>query len=503
MARINLLLIFLTLGFLSACTPKVPDQTVQNAGEVRITPDYIDVTIPYNIAPLDFRVMEPADRIRAVIRSEQGRQMVLRGRHKNIDIPAKAWRKLLEQNKGKDLYIDIYTHHDGHWTQFRPVCNHIAAEAVDPWLSYRLIEAGYTSYGATGLFQRNLETFDERLVYSNAIASDNGRTQAVGGHAVRQHNGAEWLFQVRDEDAGLMLVNHDDIRKIEVMADSLGGTLMFAAYHPTLPLIAFSVNHNMQVLHSTLHERTDIIDFASDLVLYDMQRQKLSYILRTEDRFETQPVWSPDGAKLFYCSAACPEWNDSVSINAQLNMAYNEIRYDLHAISYDAGQGRFGAVDTVFRFTRGNVSAAFPNLSPDGRYMLVSMARYGSFPGLQHISDIYLLDLETRDIAPLDPVNGNYADGFASWSSDGRWNVVSSCRDDGQYARPYIAYFDTGGKVRKPFLLPQRRQMEHVTRLASYNTPTFMRSPFTISPRQLYRKISGPADVFIAPADQE
>lgn len=503
MVRLSLFLTFFALGTLCACTPQVPGKTVQNTREVRLTPDYIDVTVPCNIAPLNFRVMEPADRVRAVIRSESGRKLVLRGRHKNIDIPARAWRKLLAQNRGKDLYIDIYTHLDGQWTQFPPVRNHIAGDPVDPWLSYRLIEAGYTSYGVTGLYQRNLESFAERLVYSNAITYGSGKPQAVGLHTVRQHGGTEWLFHVRDENAGLIMTDHDQIRKIEVLADSLGGQLMFAAYHPTQPLVAFSVNHCMQVLHSTLHERTDIIDFASDLVLYDMQRQTLSYILRTEDHFETQPVWSPDGTKLYFCSAECPVWNDTTDLNTQLSMAYSEIRYDLHVIPYDAAQGRFGAEDTIFCFTRGDVSAAFPNISPDGRYMLVSLARYGSFPGLQPVSDIYLLDLETRDLSPLEPVNEKFADGFASWSSDGRWIVVSSCRDDGQYARPYLAYFDTGGKACKPFLLPQRRQMEHVTRLATYDTPTFMQTPFTVSPRQLYRKISGPADAFVAPPKPE
>ena len=45
--------------------------------------------------------------------------------------------------------------------------------------------------------------------------------------------------------------------------------------------------------------------------------------------------------------------------------------------------------------------------------------------------------------------------------------------------------------------------MEHVTRLATYDTPTFMQTPFTVSPRQLYRKISGPADAFVAPPKPE
>lgn len=472
---------------LCGCMAHIPGQASANDTEVRITPDYIDITVPFNIAPLDFRVMEPAEKIVADIYSDKGKHITLRARKKNIDIPAAAWHRLLSENKGGKLYIDIYTYEKKKWTLFRTIENQIADEPTDPWISYRLADYGYTGYGETGLYQRSLESYKERLIFSNRIARSRNEEEAVGFHTLRGQDPSTFLFHMRDAHAGTVLIQNDEIQKLVLSADSLDGQPGFAAIHPTLPLVAFSVSHELLVLHSMLRERMDLISYASDLVLYDMSTQRLTPITQTTDRFETQPAWSPDGTKLYFCSAECPEWSDTASLNTQISTAYTDIRYDLLSMSFNPSDHSFGGIDTVYPFARQGVSASYPAPSPDGKYMMLSLSRYGTFPDLQQISDIYIMNLETSEMDPLQNVNGKYADSYHAWSSNGRWIVTSSYSDDGAFSRPFFAYFGADGKTRKAFLLPCRRQMEHVNRLSSYWYPAFMTSPVSIS-RETLRK---------------
>ena len=67
-----------------------------------------------------------------------------------------------------------------------------------------------------------------------------------------------------------------------------------------------------------------------------------------------------------------------------------------------------------------------------------------------------MIDLGGGKIDTLQVVNSEMSDTYHSWSSTGRWFVFASKRDDGLYGKPYFAHVSAGGKVSKPFLLPQK-----------------------------------------------
>ena len=62
--------------------------------------------------------------------------------------------------------------------------------------------------------------------------------------------------------------------------------------------------------------------------------------------------------------------------------------------------------------------------------------------------------------------------------------MTDSRRDDSNYTRPYIAYFDTDGNCHKAFELPQRDPEFYTLFLRSYNRPEFMTEPVSITPEQ-------------------
>ena len=66
--------------------------------------------------------------------------------------------------------------------------------------------------------------------------------------------------------------------------------------------------------------------------------------------------------------------------------------------------------------------------------------------------------------------------------------MTASRRDDGNYTRPYIAYFDKQGKCRKPFELPQKDPEYYTLFLMSYNRPEFMSEPVKIPRSEFVEK---------------
>lgn len=120
-------------------------------------------------------------------------------------------------------------------------------------------------------------------------------------------------------------------------------------------------------------KRTEVYDTASDLTVADFDNNRMINLPHTarEDRLETFPCFSADGESVFYCVA------DTLSIPEDIeNLLYHLVR-----VSFDANTGEMGTqVDTVWNAIEHNASACHPKASPDGRWMMFTVADYGTFP---------------------------------------------------------------------------------------------------------------------------
>ena len=123
-------------------------------------------------------------------------------------------------------------------------------------------------------------------------------------------------------------------------------------------------------------------------------------------------------------------------------------------------------------------------MSPDGKYLLFTGAAYSQFPIYLQSADVYILDLTSGRWKKLE-LNSNRADSFHSWSSNGRWIVFSSKRDDKVFTKPYFSHIDSLGCASKPFVLPQEDPMVYASTLNVYNVPEFTKEPVHISPHAL------------------
>ena len=128
-------------------------------------------------------------------------------------------------------------------------------------------------------------------------------------------------------------------------------------------------------------------------------------------------------------------------------------------------------IETVWDAQKHNGSACHPKISPDGKYLLFTVADYGTFPIWHRETDLHMINLQTGKIDTLPAVNSDKSDTYHSWSSNSHWFVFASKRDDGLYGKPYFSYVDSTGKAYKPFVLPQEDPEHYDITLKSYNIP--------------------------------
>jgi Tol biopolymer transport system component len=204
--------------------------------------------------------------------------------------------------------------------------------------------------------------------------------------------------------------------------------------------------------------------------------------LADKDQLETYPSWSPDGKHLYYCSAPIL-WKDRSAVPPE---NYDKVQYDLRRISYDVETDRWGQAETVLSAARTGRSILLPRVSPDGRFLLFCMCRYGCFPIYQPSSDLYLMDLATKQYRRLE-INSEFSESWHSWSSNSRWIAFSSKRQGGLFTRTYFSYVDDAGKVHKPFVLPQESPSYYDSLLETYSVPELITGPVPVGASKLAR----------------
>jgi dipeptidyl aminopeptidase/acylaminoacyl peptidase len=154
-------------------------------------------------------------------------------------------------------------------------------------------------------------------------------------------------------------------------------------------------------------------------------------------------------------------------------------------MDYDEKADSFGTPKVVVDAAAAGRSITFPRVSPDGRYVLYAEGDYGQFHIWHKSSDLWVKDLQNDTCYALTDANSNDVDSYHTWSSNGRWIVFSTRRMDGNYTRPFIAYFDKQGKAHKAFCLPQRDPEHNILLLKSYNVPELSKNAVQVSEQTL------------------
>ena len=440
-----------------------------------INPDYTEVTIPFNIAPLNFRVNETAEKLIVKITGrDQQTEFSFRGN--KVRFREKEWSKMLKYSAGYDLEISVSIGHNDTLKVYKPFSIHLSEEKIDDYLVYRLIMPGFQNWNQRGIYKRDLASFREETIIDSRILPGT----CVNCHTFAMNDPGNMVLHLREAYGGTILYQDNKLEKLNTKAGKMFGNAAFPAWHPSKKYIAFSVNRVNQIFHAAGPHRAAAVDMKSDIFIYDIGKNEMltSPALSAVDNFESFPCFSPDGTRLFYCTA------DSV----KLPQKFNKVRYSLCSVSFDPLTGLISdKPDTLISSFKTGKSMSQPRVSPDGKFLMFVMADYGCFPSYNPEADLYLLDLETDVYKPLGILNSNNVESWHSWSSNGRWVVFSSRRGNGLHSNPYIAYIDENGVPAKPFLLPQKDPAFYNGFLFSYNVPEFVISKVALSPYAIER----------------
>ena len=468
---------------LSACASEgtLPQSFSETKDSLQLFPDYRDIVIPPNIAPLNVQVKNPGSAYAASITGKKGQIIVNANEEGKLQIDTTEWRQLLSENKGGELRVAIYAEQEAGWVKFPEYAITVAQEEIDPYLSYRLIEPSYELYRQLGIYQRNLTNFYE---INRTYDADNNH--CVNCHNYQNYSTEHMLFHVRANHGGTIFIDNGKARKMNMKCDSVLSNCVYPSWHPKKNWVVFSSNLTGQAFHTIDKQKIEVLDYGSDLVFFDADNGTLTNIIKGKEAMETFPNWAPDGSRVYYCSAATPfltDLPDSVHSDALL-ARYDSIRYNLMSIPFDEQTRTFGEPVVEVKCDSAS-SITLPRVSPDGRYVLFTMGDFGQFHIWHKSSDLYVKDLQTGAVRPLSAANSADVDSYHTWSSNGRWIVFSSRRDDGSYTRPYIAYFDKDGRDHKAFLLPQEDPEHNLYLMKSYNVPELTRDAVRTTPEAL------------------
>ena len=441
---LNILVTLVLLVILASCTP-TPKNVQKSDSLPSIYPDYCDVTIPMNIAPLNFLLREDCEAIQV----EAG-AITINAKSNEVVFDLDEWKELMAESAGKSLNITVTALIKDQWIEYKAFQWHVVSDKVDPYLTYRLIEPDYEIFNHLQIQQRCVENYDvSALGHYEQLEN-----RCMNCHTFANQSPELSMMYVRGPGGGAILNQNGQLSKLNIP-----GSVYFC-FSPSGRYITYSTQKIIPAFHSDPSKRLEVYDASSNVYVADMEEHRIisSPLLYDSLKFETFPTFSPDGKYIYYCAA------DTVSLPQDIR----QLQYSLVRIPFDEHTATFGTqVDTLLS----GQSVCHPRVSPDGRFILYTVADYGTFPIWHPEADLQMMNLETGAIDTLAIVNSQKSDTYHSWSSNSRWFVFASKRDDGLYGKPYFCYIDKDGKAHKPFCLPQKHPTFYDNNLKSFNAP--------------------------------
>lgn len=449
----------LSILLISSCYSFDPKEARYTDGP--IWPDYMDVTIPFNIAPLNFCYTD-ADGPVPVTTFEHGDISIsIKGRE--VVWKEKDWKKLLESAKGGYITVKSSTLPES-WKI------HVSKDEIDYGITYRLIAPGYEVFSNIGIYERNLSNHKEKALLENTQFHS-----CINCHIPHKGDPDKYSLHIRGKQGGTLINLDGDINAYNTKTSETLGSAGYAHWHPSGDYIGYSSNLVRQSFHMRPDKLIEVYDLDSDCQVYDIRNNTLisAESIKKKDVWETYPSFSADGKTLYFC-AATPK---------TIATEYEQIRYNICSVDFDPATGTIGSqIDTVINAEAMGKSATFARASYDGRFLVYNLADYGNFPLYHREADLWIMDLATGETRPMSKANSNDSESYHGWSTNSRWMMFSSRRDDGLHTRVYFTHVNEEGQEGKAFMLPQKHPLHYYSNLyRSYNIPEFVTGPVDLN----------------------
>lgn len=413
------------IGLSVSCRPFAEETVVTDVPP--LFPDYVDIAVPYNIAPLNFLLRNDPERVEVRLTGKQAEYTFI-GQDGKMQFPEKEWKTLLEKETGNTLKVAVKALVNDRWLVYPVFTWKIRPEGIDPYLSYRLSIPDGNSGQKARLVIRNLATFEEAEVIPQEVPALASQRIPAGSLTGKMGVGEYSAFAWSDSSTRLLAAHTDFYR--EVLES--GGKIGF------------------------LDQRTGKLAVSSDT---------------TGKALWAFPEISPDQKSVYYCKADAAFSADSLS-----GVRYRLFRRDFYPERLSWGN----RADTLVAGADPGKSLTHLALSPDGKYLLYTVSDFGKMPEWHRESDLRLLRLADGRVDSLSVVNAAGSDVSACWSSDSRWFVFNSKRDDGFYEKTYFCYVDSAGVAAKPFMLPLRDPSVYDYRMEITGSPALHKTAASV-----------------------
>jgi len=491
MKKGNLLLMVLNI-VLFGCKPSipsVPQDVAKTDIQLEIYPEYQEVTVPCNMAPLNFLVRN--EKVEAVMAKVDTLYSINYGNKIQWDL--EKWHQMLDFHKGDTLTVELKACIDGTWREYAPLTWIVSPDSIDSFITYRLIEPAYEVWHMVEIEERCIENFETRTLA-------NGRklgNRCMNCHTHGGDKGQYSYFYIRGNKGGTFLNRDGEFQKVTLSNEKTNGGTVYGGWHPSGRYGVFSSNLIIPAFHSNPALRMEVFDTHSDLCVADFQEKRMitaSSVSQTNATLETFPCFSADGKFIYYSSAPNP-FGDTIADVDEYARAVKDIHYSLNRVAFDAETGEIAAnIETVIPATD-STSYHFAHCSPDGQWLSYSKSHNGTFPIWHMETRIGIRSLKGQqpvDAADTssDNMTGIHAS-YHTWSHNSRWIAFASKSYDTQYSRVYYVHISPDGSMSKPLVLPQQDPSNDDMNLKSYNIPDLSTIPVSFDENQVKQLLEG------------
>ena len=192
------------LWLCSACSGAAVE--VSTNTDTFIYPDYAGVTIPINIAPLNFHYTAPG--IKKAATTVTFNDDVVEFAGKEVVWDMQQWKSLVASAVSDTIRLSSELVLKGGVKQTYDWEIYVSADKLDPYVSYRLIEPGYEVWHEVEIRERCIENFEDRAL-SDWQNTDNS---CMNCH-IHSHARADLsMFYVRGKNGGAFLNSNGEVR---------------------------------------------------------------------------------------------------------------------------------------------------------------------------------------------------------------------------------------------------------------------------------------------------